>query len=109
AQDALSKSADLRFLLERVLERSQQTLERTPEMLDALKQAGVVDSGGQGFVYILEGMLRYVNGDLIKETARLQPDVAPPSAPHVQRTHAPTHDHLPAQALALPDGGALEF
>ena len=41
--------------------------------------------------------------------AQLQPAVAPPGAPHVQRTHAPTHDHLPAQALALPDGGALEF
>lgn len=109
AQDALSKSADLRFLLERVLERSQQTLERTPEMLDALKQAGVVDSGGQGFVYILEGMLRYVNGDLIKETAQPQPAVAPPSAPHAGQAHAPTHDHLPAQALAAPDGGALEF
>ncbi len=105
AQDALAKSADLRFLLERVLERCQQTLERTTEMLDALKQAGVVDSGGQGFVYILEGMLRYVNGELIKETAQPAPAAAPAERPHVEHTHS----HLSAQALALPQGGELEF
>lgn len=68
AKDAASKSKDLRFLLERVLERCQQSLARTPDLLPVLKQAGVVDAGGQGLVFILEGMLRYVHGSLAVET-----------------------------------------
>ena len=57
---AVKQSRDLRYVLERVLERCKDALERTPDMLPVLKQAGVVDSGGQGLVYIFEGMLRYV-------------------------------------------------
>jgi DAK2 domain fusion protein YloV len=64
AQDALGKNSDLRFLLARVVERCQQALARTPEMLPVLKQAGVVDAGGQGLVYIFDGMLRYVHGEM---------------------------------------------
>lgn len=93
AEDAAEKSRDLRFMLERVLERCQQTLERTPEMLAVLKQAGVVDSGGQGLVYILEGMLRYVHGQM--------QDV--PQVAEV-KTAVPA----PAQAHAIPEGGVLE-
>ncbi|UCG25120.1 MAG: DAK2 domain-containing protein, partial [Chloroflexota bacterium] len=64
AQDALGKSNDLRFVLARVVERCQQALARTPEMLSVLKQAGVVDAGGQGLVHIVDGMLRYVHGEM---------------------------------------------
>lgn len=64
AEETVGKSRDLRFLLARVVERSQQALARTPEMLSVLKQAGVVDAGGQGLVYILDGMLRYVHGEI---------------------------------------------
>jgi DAK2 domain fusion protein YloV len=64
ALDAATKSSDLRFLLTRVVERCQQSLDRTPELLPVLKQAGVVDAGGQGLVLILEGMLRYVSGEI---------------------------------------------
>ena len=92
AQDAAAKSTDLRFVLERILERSQQALERTPELLPVLKQAGVVDSGGQGFVFILEGMLRYVSGAR-EEMKEMMETVAP----------------VPAQALAAPTEGELEF
>jgi len=92
AADAAEKSSDLRFMLERVLERCQQALLRTPEMLPILKQAGVVDAGGQGLVYILEGMLRYVHGEM-----------AVPS-----EAVAPQGVTVPAQALAVPDGGELE-
>lgn len=64
AADAVTKSKDLRFILARVVERSQQSLDRTPELLPVLKQAGVVDAGGQGLVHILEGMLGYVLGEV---------------------------------------------
>lgn len=98
AADAAKKSRDLRFLLERVLERCNQALERTPEQLAILKQAGVVDSGGQGLVYILEGMLNYVHGKM-NEIAL----AAVPSNNHVGGIH-----QISAQALAVPDGGTIE-
>lgn len=90
AQDAATKSSDLRFLLTRVVERCQQSLERTPELLPVLKQAGVVDAGGQGLVLILEGMLRYVSGEIfeIPEPGELI--------------------SVPAQAKVIPLGG-LEY
>lgn len=39
------------------------SLERTPELLPVLKQAGVVDSGGKGLVYIMEGVCKSLSGD----------------------------------------------
>jgi DAK2 domain fusion protein YloV len=43
-----------------VLRAANDALERTPEQLPALKEAGVVDSGGAGFCYFLEGALRFI-------------------------------------------------
>lgn len=99
AADAAKKSLDLRFLLERVLERCKQALERTPDQLAILKQAGVVDSGGQGLVYILEGMLRYVHGEMngLKLTA-------PPSS----NNHIGVIPQASAQELAMPEGGEID-
>jgi uncharacterized protein len=87
AQDAIRKSQDLRFVLERVLERTQQALARTPELLPVLKQAGVVDAGGQGLVFILEGMLLHVHGHIRREAALVE------------------EAYVPAQARAAPAGG----
>ena len=42
---------------------AQKALEKTPDQLPVLKQAGVVDSGGQGLVFIFEGFLRYLRGE----------------------------------------------
>lgn len=94
AADAARKSEDLRFMLERILERCQQALERTPDLLPILRQAGVVDSGGQGLVYILEGMMRYAQGEL--------------SLDEQAEARAAT-ENISAQALAVPEGGSLEF
>lgn len=80
AADAVTKSNDLQFILARVVERCQQTLERTPDLLPVLKQAGVVDAGGQGLVHILEGMLGYVHGEVVLSTAELEISQIPPQA-----------------------------
>ncbi|MGD8806253.1 MAG: DAK2 domain-containing protein [Chloroflexota bacterium] len=87
AHDALGKHSDLRFLLARVVERCQQALARTPDMLPVLKQAGVVDAGGQGLVYILDGMLRHVHGEMFADA------------------EAMTAMDIPAQAKAAPAEG----
>lgn len=44
------------------LSRAREVLAKTPDMLPVLKQAGVVDAGGRGLVFILEGMLKYLFG-----------------------------------------------
>jgi DAK2 domain fusion protein YloV len=99
AADAARKSHDLRFMLERVLERCQQALERTPDLLPILKEAGVVDSGGQGLVYILMGMLRYVHGQMADMEGAMAKAAVPVAVPM----------DVPAQAHAVPEGGQLEF
>lgn len=46
---------DIVYFLEQVIEEAEYVLSQTPEMLPVLKQAGVVDSGGQGLVQVLKG------------------------------------------------------
>ena len=51
---------DFYRLLDGVLRAANEALDRTPDQLPVLKEAGVVDSGGAGFVYFLEGALRFL-------------------------------------------------
>ncbi len=46
---------DLDTMLKAVIRRSEEVLNQTPEMLPVLKEAGVVDSGGQGLLQVLKG------------------------------------------------------
>lgn len=54
-------------LLHDFLGEAKRTLEKTPEMLPVLKKAGVVDSGGAGLVYIVEGMLSAFSDEELNE------------------------------------------
>lgn len=65
---AAEHTTDLHYLLERAVERAHESVERTPELLDVLRDAGVVDAGGMGLAYILEGMLRDLNGESLEVT-----------------------------------------
>ena len=56
---------DLGYFFDEVIKYADEVLERTPEMLPVLKQAGVVDSGGQGLMQVLKGAY---NAFLGKET-----------------------------------------
>lgn len=47
------------------LEEARKSLERTPDLLPVLKDAGVVDSGGKGYLYIVEGMYKALLGEMI--------------------------------------------
>lgn len=49
-------------LIQAIVTAADLSVQRTPELLPVLKDAGVVDSGGKGLFCILEGMLRYING-----------------------------------------------
>ncbi|XMB66109.1 DAK2 domain-containing protein [Mycoplasmatota bacterium zrk1] len=48
------------------LDEAKASLERTPELLDKLKEAGVIDSGGAGYVLIIEGMYKALQGEFIQ-------------------------------------------
>ena len=55
ALELAEDSEDLQTFLEDVLEEGRRVLAKTPDMLPVLKEAGVVDSGGQGLMVVLEG------------------------------------------------------
>jgi DAK2 domain fusion protein YloV len=63
---ALRSTQDPIDLLEIAVKAADQAVQRTPELLPVLKQAGVVDSGGKGLFFILEGMLRHVQGESLE-------------------------------------------
>jgi len=63
AQVSAQRGDDLVALMQEVIIAARQSVARTPELLPTLKQAGVVDSGGQGLCTILEGVWHYVRGD----------------------------------------------
>lgn len=62
----VTNAADMIELMELVIEEAQASLERTPELLPVLKEVGVVDSGGQGLLYVYEGFLAALKGEGIE-------------------------------------------
>ena len=69
AMVANAQSKDLRHVLTKTVEAARVSVVRTPMLLPVLKEAGVVDAGGQGLLVILEGALKYLNGEPMDLTA----------------------------------------
>ncbi|MFJ5769935.1 DAK2 domain-containing protein [Psychrobacillus sp. NPDC093180] len=74
AKDAAKKGVevsetedDIRTLMAEVVEEAKQSLNRTPDLLPVLKEVGVVDSGGQGLVFVYEGFLASLRGEALPE------------------------------------------
>ncbi len=70
AQTALENkdtTTNITSLFEKILIKGKEVLNKTPDMLPVLKEAGVVDAGGCGFVFIIEGMLRCLKGKSLEE------------------------------------------
>jgi uncharacterized protein len=65
AERAATDTADICEFMHRLLDEGEEALARTPELMAVLKEAGVVDAGGKGFVRMLEGVVRYIEGDPI--------------------------------------------
>lgn len=66
AEAALESAKDPVEILEIAVKAADEAVKNTPEQLPVLKQAGVVDSGGKGLFFILEGMLRHVYGESLE-------------------------------------------
>jgi hypothetical protein len=71
---ALGSAVDAFEILEVAVKAADEAVKKTPDLLPVLKQAGVVDSGGKGLFFILEGMLRHVYGESLETpTMSVQP------------------------------------
>lgn len=78
-----SKTKDLTELMEEVVKEAKASLQRTPDLLPVLKEVGVVDSGGQGLVFVFEGFLANLKGVQLDEI----------EAPEVSMEQLVKHEH----------------
>ena len=62
AMEYVGEDLDQIELMKLLIKRGEETLEKTPDYLPVLKQAGVVDAGGKGLLYILQGCLDAMEG-----------------------------------------------
>jgi DAK2 domain fusion protein YloV len=76
AEEIASHSEDLRQVLEYVVYEAAASVARTPMLLQVLRDAGVVDAGGQGLYIILEGMYRYSRGETVEYNGALEAGVS---------------------------------
>jgi DAK2 domain fusion protein YloV len=74
AQRSAEQGADLTTMLGETVGAAQAAVAKTPDLLPTLKQAGVVDAGGQGLATILEGVWRYSRGESLHLAARERRD-----------------------------------
>ena len=103
AEKVLRESKNLKSVeevLKLYLEQAKETLIKTPELLPVLKEAGVVDSGGAGFIKIIEGWVMALEGQILNEAEQL-------SMPQQQKEH-----YIGAENLGVVDikfGYCTEF
>lgn len=69
AMVSATQSDDLRRVLSDTVDAARAAVVKTPTLLPVLKEAGVVDAGGQGLLVVLEGALKFLNGEPIEMAA----------------------------------------
>ena len=65
AKQKVNKDSSIEEYFEYYLEEAHASLQRTPDLLPVLKEAGVVDSGAAGFIYVVEGMAKALRGEIV--------------------------------------------
>ncbi len=73
-----STTDDLKDFFKTVIQKMKISVSNTPELLPVLKDAGVVDSGGMGMLYIMEGMWAYLNGEIIEADSQRESSISLP-------------------------------
>ncbi|MCS7284064.1 MAG: DAK2 domain-containing protein [Anaerolineae bacterium] len=92
ASRAAARGDDLPVVMERTVRRAWDALARTPDLLPVLAEAGVVDAGGQGFCFILEGMTRALRGEVAPEAVPVAATAAP-AAPAFEVSALPEEEY----------------
>lgn len=70
AMETAKTTVDLTEVMERTLAAAKKSLSRTPDLLPVLKEVGVVDSGGQGLVFVYEAFLAVLKGQVLSHAPR---------------------------------------
>lgn len=104
AKISVERDSDLAGLLQDMVIAARQSVARTPELLPALKQAGVVDSGGQGLCTILEGIWRYVRG----ESSTQLPNIPPNQPTEVKKGVVTVEEEFGYEVVFLLRGKGLD-
>lgn len=68
ALETAEKTTDVVEVMRETLKEAKSSLKRTPDLLPVLKEVGVVDSGGQGLVFVYEGFLAQLEGKPLDDT-----------------------------------------
>ncbi len=68
AKKKVTRKSTIEEYFKYLLEEARASLDRTPELLPVLKEAGVIDSGGAGLIYVFEGMAKALDGEMITDT-----------------------------------------
>ncbi len=112
ATHSAERGDDLVGLMQEAVVAARLSVARTPDLLPALKQAGVVDSGGQGFCTILEGIWRYIRG----EAGGGNTTITLPSAPltattetHVKKGRVTVEEEFGYEVVFLLYGKSLDM
>ncbi|MBQ2712698.1 MAG: DAK2 domain-containing protein [Clostridia bacterium] len=98
AEKAPQGAKDMDSFLSEVIRVGEDILAQTPEMLDVLKKAGVVDAGGKGLIYFFKGMLCGLRGE----------EIAPGEEDHSASDAGPTID-VAEPMVSYEDLGDIEF
>ncbi len=72
----VTADSTIRSLFADLVKEMYASLQRTPEILSVLKEAGVVDSGGAGLFYIMDGFYRVLNGEEVAKVESVKPKAA---------------------------------
>ncbi|MFA7165694.1 MAG: DegV family protein [Desulfoplanes sp.] len=90
------RTTDFDELLRDSLDWAKQALQRTPDQLAVLKKAGVVDAGAQGFVYLLEGIVTFMEkGDLASSRQNAQNYAEENDIPLIEESFFDDHETSP--------------
>lgn len=96
----ITRSSGIDVILSMYVAEMRKTLAQTPELLAVLKESGVVDSGGAGFILIFEGMLKYLRGEQLDDGEQPAAETAAPEGPDLS---------LFDENSAFVDGYCMEF
>ena len=112
AKRSAERGDDLVGLMQEAVLAARLSVARTPDLLPTLKQAGVVDSGGQGFCTILEGIWRYIRGEAGGSTATITLPEAPvqtPSETHQKKGRVTVEEEFGYEVVFLLYGSNLDM
>ena len=80
ASKKVTKDSTINEFFEEHLKQAAKTLKKTKEILPVLKEAGVIDSGGAGYVYIVKGMVKFLDGEKIEAELTKEEESSAPVA-----------------------------